>query len=212
VTGEMSSLVGGVEGVDEGVNSGAVGAGGHAAELLGDGIVRGESGGVGVVLEVTVGRVVGVDERVEVGINGSINIVIVYGGSNLLDGGGGSLNNRGRLDGGGLLGVEGGRVESVGSGGNMRSVKDSESVLAGGVLHGVGLTVIADVAVLTDTLTSGSGLLSEDDSIFLGKGRAEPSVSSVETLLLQDLGVLGVNKLTGGSSCQTRCYNKLQHF
>jgi hypothetical protein len=137
----------------------------------------------------------GVDEGVKVGVDGGINIVVVSEGLNgrlgLLgldetgSGGGGS----GLLDGDGSLscdvGVEGGAVEAVGTGGNVSTVQDSESVLAGSVLYSVGLAVIANVGVLADSLAVKAGLLSEDNAIFLGKGRTETAVTGVESLLLQ---------------------------
>jgi len=198
----MTSLVGGVERVDKRVDSGTVSAGRNAAKLLADRVVRGKSGSIGVVLEVTVGRVVGVDERVEVGVNRGINIVIVNR-SSLLDRGG-LLNDRGSLlnDRSSLLGVEGGRVESVGSGGDMRAVEDPEPVLASCVLHGVSPPIVPNIAVLTDTLASCSSLLPEHNPVLLSEGGSESSVPGIEPLFFQDLGILRVNKLTSSSGCQ----------
>jgi len=156
VTGqETAVLVASIEGVDEGVDSSAVGTGGDASDLAGNGVVGGKLGGVGVELEVSVGGVVGIDKGVEVGVYGGVNIVVVgeglNGGLGLLglheagSGGGGN----GLLDGGGSLGgdvgVEGGAVEAVGTSGNVSTVQDSESVLTGGVLYSVGLAVLANV-------------------------------------------------------------------
>ncbi len=207
-------LVRRVKGVDERVDAGAVSAGRHngAIELLvvagGRLLLGGEVGGVGVELEVPVGGVVGVDKRVEVGVYGGVVVgllhVIVVD-SLLLDGNGGGAHRSADLDGGGLLSSKGSGVESVGSGGDVVAVQDSEAVLASGILHGVGLAIVTDVAVLPHTLALGSGLLPEDDTVLLGVGGTEASVPGVESLLLQDLGVLGVNELTGGSHGQARC-------
>ena len=211
---ETGLLVRGVKGVDEGVDAGAVGAGRHngAVKLLVvDSLLLGGSkaGGVGVELEVAVSRVVGVDEGVEVGVDGGgdivalVNVVIVLGSGGSDGDRGGDLPHGGLL----LLGDIGGRVEPVGAGGNVRTVQNPEAVLSGGVLHGVGLAVVADVAVLADTLALGAGLLSKDDAVLLGVGRPETAVAGVETLLLEDLGVLGVDKLTGCGRGQARCEN-----
>lgn len=209
VTGKVTSLVRGIERVDKGVDSGTVGARGNAGELVGDGVVGGESGSVGVVLEVTVGGIMGVDEGVAVGVDGLIDVVVVDG-SGLLDGlrddNGGGLGSGG---GSSLFGVERSGVETVGTGGDVRAVEDSETVLTGSVLHGIGLTIITDITVLSNSLTGSSCLLSEHNAILLGVGGTESSVSGVESLFLEDFGVLGVNKLTGSCNSQTRCYDKL---
>ena len=145
-------LVGGVEGVDEGVDSGTVSAGrdGVHKVLLGGSGLGGEVGSVGVESEVAVGRVVGVDEGVEVGIHGLVGVVIV-------DCLGGGLDNRGsnRLDrslnrGSGLLRDEGGRVLSVSSRGDVGTLENPEAILAGSVPHSDGVPVLANVAVLPD--------------------------------------------------------------
>jgi len=241
VTGEQTSLrVGSIEWVDEGVDSSTVGTGGHTGSSQGasraGSVLGGELGSIGIVLEVTVGRVEGVDEGVEVGVNRLINIIIVgrslhwQRSSSLTDRGsltdGGSLADRGSLtDGGSLadrgsslgrLGVgmlrgEGGRVETVGTSWHMGTAQNLESILASRVLDSVGLAIIANIAVLTNSFASGSSLLSKNDTILLGICRPESAITSVEPLLLKDLGILGVNMLTGGSNGQTRGDNKFQH-
>ena len=60
---------------------------------------------------------------------------------------------------------------------------------------------------MADSLAVDAGLLSEDDAIFLGKGRAETAVTGVESLLLEDLGVLRVDELASGGGNQTRSKN-----
>merc|ERR1719223_2038839 len=215
VTGqETAVLVASIEGIDEGVDSSAVGTVGDTSDLAGNGVVGGELGSVGVELEVSVGGVMGVDEGVKIGVDGGISIVVVSEGLNgrlgLL-----GLNETGSGGDGSLscdVGVEGGAVEAVGTGGNVSAVQDSESVLAGSVLYSVGLAVISNVGVLADSLAVKAGLLSEDNAIFLGKGRAETAVTGVESLLLQDLGVLGVDKLASGSNGQTRSKHKSKHI
>jgi len=65
---------------------------------------------------------------------------------------------------------------------------------------------------LADSLAVDAGLLSEDNAIFLGKGRAETAVTGVESLLLEDLGVLGVDELASGGGHKTRSKNKSKHI
>jgi len=77
-----SLLVRGVEWVDKGVDTcavGAVGDGAGAVELVAaDSVGGGKVGAVDVELEVAVGGVVGVDEWVEVGVDwGLVNVVVV---------------------------------------------------------------------------------------------------------------------------------------
>merc|ERR1719295_1211871 len=98
VTGQVSGqktsvLVGGVEGVDEGVESLAAGAVGHVGAVQDAGHLGGELGAVLVEAEVAVGGVVGVDEGVEVGVDGLVVVLGVVGDQGLgLDGlGGGPL-------------------------------------------------------------------------------------------------------------------------
>jgi len=213
VTGKQTSvLVGGVEWVDEGVDTRAVSTGRHAGELGSDGVVGGKLGSVSVELEVSVGGVVGVDEGVEVGVDGGIGVVIVRdsleGG---LDGGsshGGGLESRsssGSGSGGSrVLRVEGSRVEAVGAGRDVVTLQDSESVLAGGVLDSDGLAVVTNIAVLTDTFSIQAGFFSEHNTVLLGESRAESAVASVESLLLEDLGVLGVDELGSSQGGKTR--------
>merc|ERR1719360_229139 len=219
---ETAVLVASIEGIDKGVDSSAVGTVGDASDLAGNGVVGGELGSVGVELEVSVCGVMGVDEGVKIGVDGGISIVVVSeclnGRLGLLglDETGSGGDGSGLLHGDGSLscdvGVEGGAVEAVGTGGNVSAVQDSESVLAGSVLYSVCLAVIANVGVLADSLAVKAGLLSEDNAIFLGKSRAETAVTGVESLLLQDLGVLGVDELASGSNGQTRSKHKSKHI
>jgi len=213
VTCEEPALVRSVEGVHEGVDTGAVSAVRDAEVLdLGGGLLGGEVGAVGVESEVTVGRVMGVDEGVEVGIHGLIGVVVV----NCL---GGGLDNRGsnRLDrsldrGGGLLSDERGRVLSVSSRGDVGTLENPEAVLAGGVPHSDGVPVLANVAVLPDPLSVSSTLLSEDGAVLLGEGGAVTAVPGIEPLLLEDLGVLWVNDtLAASGSDETSCGDKSEH-
>jgi len=226
VTGKMTaSLVGLVKGVDKGVDAGAVGTVGHSVAVeLSSGLAgRGEGGSVGVVLEVTVGGVVGVDEGVEVGVHGGINIVVVNSSSLLADGSSWLLLellgllltdlllllDRGS---GSLFWVVGGRVETGGSLGHVGALQDLEAVLASRVSNSDGLAVVVNVAVLAQPLPAGAGLLSEDNAVLLGVGRTESAVAGVESLLLQDLGILGVDVLAGGRGNETGGNDKLKHF
>ena len=78
---ESSLLVAGVEWVDEGVDSGTVGAvwNSEVVGLSWSNLLRGELGSVGVESEVTVSGVVGVDEWVEVGVDWFVSVVVVNG-------------------------------------------------------------------------------------------------------------------------------------
>ena len=209
-----ASLVAGVEGVDERVDSGAVRAGRHAEALhLGGGLLGLELGAVGVEPEVAVCGVVGVDEGVEVGVHGlGVRVVVVdnlgRGGGLLGEGGGGGLDGGG---GGAGLGHEGRGVLAVGPGGDVGALEDPEAVLAGAVPHGDGLPVLVDVAVLPDPLPVGRALLPEHGAVLLGEGGAVAAVPGVESLLAQDLGVLGLNGLAGGGGDETRGGDDSEH-
>ena len=180
VTGKKTALVRGIKGVDEWVDSGAVGTGRHTGkEVVGNLAVvvvvpGGKIGSVDVVLEVPVGGVVRVDEGVEVGVHRGVDIVVVQGGSNRGrgSGSGGNKSGRGRSGVGltSLGSIKGSRVETVGTGRDMGSFQDPESILASGVPHGDGLAVISNVAVLSNPLPVGGGLLPEDGAVLLGIG------------------------------------------
>lgn len=221
VTSEDAGLVvRGVEGVHEGVDAGAVGAIGDEGSGVGLAL-GGEGGAVLVETEVAVGGVVGVDEGVEVRVDGGVVVLIVIEGfgdgllgrKGLLDGEGGFGSGDGTGDGGDggfgsgsegefvigdVVGVVGGGVLSAG--GDVSALEDSESVGAGGVFDGVGLAVVADVGVLSDTVSVGLGLLAEDGSVLGGEGGSGAAVADVEALLLEDLGLLGVDVLGGGGA------------
>ena len=202
--------MGGVEGVDEGVHAGAVSAVGNERGLAGAGAVGVELGGVLVELEVPVGGVVRVDEGVGVGVGadgglGGDLLKLGGGGSlaDLLDGrsgaGSGTGSGGGLDDGGGGIGgtllEEGGGV--LAGGGDVVAAQDPEAVLAGRVLDNVGLTVLANVGVLSDPVAVDVGLLLEDDTVLGGEGRSGAAVAGVKALLLKDLGQLGVHVLGG---------------
>jgi len=217
VTSEEPALVRSVEGVHEGVHAGAVSAGRNSKVLdlgAGGGLLGSEVGTVGVEPEVTVGRVMGVDEGVEVGVHGLVGVVIV---NSLGDGGG--LDNRGShgldrsLDrGGGLLSDKGGGVLTGSSRRDVGALENPEAVLAGGVPHSDGVSVLANVAVLPDPLPVSSALLPEHGSVLLGEGGAVTAIPGVEPLLLEDLGVLGVNDtLAASGSDETSCGDKSEH-
>merc|ERR1719320_912046 len=77
--GDKASLVGGVVWVDEGVGFATISTGGNTGNLLGVGVSRGKLGSIGVVLEVPVGWVIWVDERVPVRVGSlcGLDIVVV---------------------------------------------------------------------------------------------------------------------------------------
>jgi len=246
----------GVEGVDERVDSGTVGARGDNAGLVG---AASEVATVPVEVEVPVGWVVGVDEGVGVGRgNGPPHGLL--GLSHTLDGlgrhkgllgrsllgllveswaglGHGTIvvfvivvnrfpgldklllllrlllldklltRSRGRARGG----LELGRGLAVGAGGHVVALQDPEPVLASGVSHSDGLARLVDVAVLANPLAVGSRLLPVNCSVLLGIGRSKPAVSSIEPLLLEDLGLLRVDKLGEGGRSKAGGENKLKH-
>merc|ERR1719295_1351486 len=230
VTGQVSGqksgvLVGGVEGVDEGVEALAAGAVGDERSVKDAGDLGGELGAVLVEAEVAVGGVVGVDEGVEVGVDGLVVVLGVVrdqwlgldglrGGLGLGSGAGGDLDGGGQ----GLLdewGRGGGGDESGGvlaSGWDVGAVEDPESVLAGRVLDGVGLSVVSDVGVLSDPVSALVGLLAEEDLVLGGEGGAGAAVAVVEPLLLQDLGVPLVKDLAQGGRHRARKHDKSEHF
>ena len=107
----------------------------------------------------------------------------------------------------GNLRVEGSALKTIGSLRDVSSLQDPEAVLTSGVPHSDGLAVLVNVAVLAHPLPVGGGLLPVHGPVLLGEGCAEPAVSSVESLLLQDFGILRINKLTAGSRHQARNRN-----
>ena len=104
----------------------------------------------------------------------------------------------------GNLGVEGSRVESSGSKGNVVTLQDSESVLASRVFHCDCLPIVVNVAVLTNPLSVSGHLLPGDGSVLLSISRTKPPISCIEPLLLQDLCILAVLELGVCREGQTR--------
>ena len=102
------------------------------------------------------------------------------------------------------LGVKGSRLEASGTSGNVVSLQDPEPVLAGSVLHCDGLAIVVNVTVLTDPLSVSRHLLPGDGPVLLSVRRAKPPVSGIESLLLQDLGILAVLELGRGREGETR--------
>lgn len=187
VTSEETGLVvGGVEWVDEWVDTLAISTVWDKGLLLSDWGVWVETSSVGVELEVSVGWVVWVDEWVEVWINWGIIVVDELGllgnwlwlwswlswswslGSNtdLLDW---SL----LLNWGGFLGgecwIESSGVQTVGTVWNMGAVEDSETVLTSCVFDSDSFAVIANVGVLANSFTVQAGFFSKNGTIFSGE-------------------------------------------
>ena len=210
---ETGLVVGSVKGIDERINAGTVSAVGDkvGVQVRSGGTLGGKLGSVDVESEVTVGGVVRVDEGVEVGVLDLIVVIADLGlglwlglsldnadGLLLLD-----LNGLGNLNGGlrgflKLLGVEGSGSLTVG--GDVSSIENPETVLSGGVLDSVGLAVFADVRVLADPVAVDVGLLPEDVAVLGGEGSSGSAVAGVEPLLLQDLGIAGIDKLGAAGS------------
>lgn len=222
---ETSLVVASVEGVDEGVDSGAVSAVGDKVGVQRTGwcSLGCEGSSVAVEGKVAVGGVVGVDKGVEVRVNILLSIIVIIDpGLGLLDWDllGADLlllwllldllNN---LDGClwlfKFLSVECGSRLSVG--GDVGTVENPESVLASGVLDGVGLAVLTDVRVFSEPVAVDVGFLPEDVAVLCGEGGSCAAVSGVESLLLQDLGILGVNLSAAGSDGASK-NNQSKHF
>jgi len=217
VTSEDTSLVGGIEGVDEGVDAGAVSAVGDQAGAQG---VQGASGVLGFELsavlvesKVTVGRVVGVDEGVPVGIFFDLFVVVIPDNGNGLRSGPNLL-----LDNGGSGGLGGGvgdfGVERGGSGSgssDMVSLKDSETILASGVFDSEYLAIFADIRILSDPVTVSVGLFTENLTVLGSESGTGSSVSGVESLFFQDFGIFGVNILAKAQTGHTGNNNHTKH-
>merc|ERR550517_750395 len=201
-------------GLWEGLGGGGAGAGSGGGTVTGQ--VSGQKSGV------LVGGVVGVDEGVEVGVDGLVVVLGVVrdqwlgldglrGGLGLGSGVGGDLDGGGQ----GLLDEWGGGGDKSGgvlaSGWDVGAVEDPESVLAGGVLDGVGLSVVSDVGVLSDPVSALVGLLAEEDLVLGGEGGAGAAVAVVEPLLLQDLGVPVVEGLAEGGGHRARKHDESEH-
>ena len=161
-------------------------------------------GSVGVVSKVPVSRIVGVDEGVHVhGLHVVVVVLLLLWCvvvSLLL-----------LLDGLAIIRVVCGGVLAVGPCRDVSPLEDPEAVLAGAVPHGDGLPVLVDVAVLPDPLPVSRALLPEHGAVLLGEGGAVAAVPGVESLLAQDLGVLGLNGLAGGGGDETRGGDDSEH-
>ena len=185
-----------------------------------------ELGSVNIVLEVTMGRVSGVNEGVKV--SSGLLLLLHWSRSELLllllrlelllghrsglllsRGGGCGLLRQVLTSGLGYCGIKGGTLEASGSLGNMRALEDPEAVLASAVPHSNGLAVLVDVAVLPDPLAVGGGLLPKHGPVLLGEGSPESAISCVKSLLLEDFGIFGVKSLATSTGGNTRS-NKLK--
>lgn len=223
VAADERLLVASVEGVDEGVQTLATGAWGNIVGSENTGDLWGELGSLLVEGKVAVGGVVWVDEGVGVGVNWSLVNDWSWGWT-----WGGLLWDELLLllPWGNLLwpwswlgldefffGFLGDESSSVDAGGwNVSAFQDSESFLASGVLHGVGLTIFANVGVLTDSVASVVGLLPEDDLVLGGEGGSGTTVTGVESLFPQDLGIPLVDDLTNTSRDGAGKDNQAKHF
>lgn len=204
VSSQKASM-GSVEGVDKGVDSstvstirhqtGSMGSSGNSASL---GL---EVSSISVESKVTVGRVMGVDEGVSVGVS-FFHVIVV---SKLLDGSlDRSLNglHRGSPGGSGQrlfsLGVE--RSGLLTSGSDVIALNDSEAVFASGILDSEDLSVLANVGILADAVAIDVSLFSEDLSVLGGEGCSIAAVSGIESLLFQDFGIFGIDVLSQGKA------------
>ena len=170
-------------------------------------------GSILVESEVPVCGVMGVDEGVGILLDSLDRLSLIVVIVRLLDYRD-SLLDRGRADRSCLDWVslsEGGRRLSIGSSGDMSTLKYPESILASCIPYGDGLSSLIYVAVLANPLPICSGLLPVNCTIFLGKGRAKPSIPSIEPLFLEDLSLLVVNKLSSSCSSKAGDNNKFEH-
>jgi len=217
VTGQETS-VGGVEGVDKRVDSGAIGA--VRDQGLGQG---GPGGGLGVLGfeispisvegKVTVGGVVGVDEGVPVGVLFDFFVIVVSdhrcgNGLRLRCGGGSARCGRCGLR-CGNFGVERGGFLAGGT--DVVAFNDSEAVLAGNVFDGESLAVIADVGILADSVAVSICLFTENLSVFCCKSGSGPTIAGIESLFFQDFGIFGVNCLSGACGNHASKSKKSKH-
>lgn len=203
-------LVASIKWIDEGVKALATSAWRDVVGAKDTGNLWGELGAVLVEGKVAVGGVVWVDEGVVVGSRG-FDKLWPWGWS-----WGGFLNSWGNLGscGAGCLFDwewlffkdffnEWGGVDT--GGWDVIAFQDTETFLASGVLNGVGLAVRADVRVLTDPVASVIGFFTEDDFVLGSEGGSGTSVTGVEPLFFQDLGVFFFNELgepSGENACQ----------
>ena len=221
VTGQMSSQktsMGGIEGVDKGVDTGAVSTIGDKAAGQGSGgsgVLGFEFGAVGVEGEVPVCGVVGVDEGVPVWVGFNFFVIVVPddgsgqgsgSGSSLSDGSGGS-------DGSGLGNF---RVEGSGfltGGSDVVAFDDTETILASDIFDRNDLAVIADIRVLSYAVTFGVRFFFEDCTVFGGESGTGSAVTGVESLFFKDFSIFGIDVLRQSQSGHTSKDNlKIKRF
>merc|ERR1712038_253249 len=83
---------------------------------------------------------------------------------------------------------------------NMVTIEDTESVDSSFPSNGIKFSIVSDVLIFANSLIVSSRLFFDDDSIFLLGSMAKASLTSVESLLLDDLGHAGVTiEALGGS-------------
>jgi len=166
--------MGGIEGVDKGVDTGAVSTIGDKAAGQGSGgsgVFGFEFGAVGVEGEVPVSGVMGVDEGVPVGVSLDLLIIVVPddgSGNGSGSGSGSGSDGSGLSDG---LGTDF-RVEGSGSltgSSDVVTFDDTETVFTSDIFDSENLTVIADVTVLTYTVAFSVGFFFENFTVFGGK-------------------------------------------
>ena len=200
---ETGLLVGGIEGVDEGIDSSTVSAvrnkaAGQRSGRSGDGIFGFELGSVGVESEVSVGGVMGVDEGVPVGVLFNFFIIKISdlgdngsgsGGSS--DRGGSGLSNRF-----GDFSVEGSGVLTGSS--DMITFNDPEAIFSSDIFDRDHFTVITNVGILTNSVTIGVSFFFENGTIFGGKSGTMLTGTGIEPLFFEDFGIFGVNGLRQG--------------
>merc|ERR1712156_287792 len=202
-----------VKWVNEGVDTSTVSTRGDTGSKVSHST---EVSSVSAELEVTVSWVMGVDEWVEVRVNWFIDVVIVNRLSNRDRGSLRSrscnLNRSRNLDwSSGSFSDKSSRFLTSSAKWYMSTFQDPKSILASSVSHSDGLSVIINVAVLSNSFSISSSFLSVNSSIFLGESRSKSSITSVESLIFQDFGIFGLSKLTTSSSNKTRGSEQLKH-
>lgn len=95
----------------------------------------------------------------------------------------------------------------------MRSLKNPKTILSSSISDSDGFPVIINITVLSNSFPISSSFLPKNGSVLLCKSRSKSAVSGIKSLLLQNFGIFGINKLTQSSRGKARGkYNFNHHF
>ena len=230
VAAKQTLLVGTVKGVDKRVQAFASGAVRNVLASKDTGNLRGKLGSVLVESKVAVSGVMGVDEGVEVRVNRLILHQFCWESGSWSGSWCGSgcgswcgswcrswCGSWGRDELSGLTRLDRDRLwflrykwgSILSSRWNVGAIQDPETIQSSRVLDSIGFSILSDVGVLTNTVSSSIRLFPEDDLILSGKSGSGAAISSIEPLLLQDLGILFLKDLSHGS-CHSSRQNNLE--